>query len=216
MDVFATAAANAGTGSKPKTKIDGNVVTPEDPEVRDAIDDFVEAKREESEAKSRKEAAKGVVTIFSKDVYFTRFAEGGSKPEKSLTFKGNKESVKLVVQDKGEDERYFISDEQLDILRMLLGDETLEEVLMEYTKYSFDPNVLAKDEVMPRLGTCIQGMVADGVLTAEEAGTLLSAKRVRTVKKGTIAKLSKACDGDPEKMGQVFSALGSTASAYIR
>lgn len=215
VNPFAAAQAKAAVPGTPKAKqSEKNVVVPDDPEVRRAIDDFVMARAARKQAEALEASAKGVATPFAEDVYFRRFASDGSKPE-TMVFKGNKEAVKLVITDRGEDERYFITDAQLSILVELLGEEAVNECLMDYTKFSFDPTILAKPGVMDQLGACIKAMQDSGTLSPEEAGSLLTAKQVRTSKKGTIAKLAKLCGDDPEKMNQVFKALGSSASAYI-
>lgn len=211
---FAVAQKNASIGIKSKPQ-DPNVIDPEDPEIKNSIDQFIKAKTQEKEAKAAKEVAASSVKVFAKDVFFGIFAKDGAKPEKNLTINGNKGSIKFIVQDRGNDERYYIADEQLIILRQLLG-QALEDDLVEYTKFSFDPTILNKPGVMDAFGACIANMVESDVLSQNDANSLLSAREVRTVKKGTVAKLAKLCGNKKELMEQVFQCLGSTVSAYIR
>jgi len=89
-------------------------------------------------------------------------------------------------------------------------------MLLEYTEFTLDPEILAVPGVTEALGGAISGLVSSGTLTVEQAQSILSARQIRTVHKGTISKLATLCGGDVDKMEQTLEALGSTAVTYLK
>jgi hypothetical protein len=212
---FAAAAAKSAKPAAPNGKKKNDYILVEDAEVATAIDDFVAAHESEKQAKADKEVAAGVAEPHCRTEFLRMFAEAGRQPESSPKFRtpaGN--TVTFVVQDRGE--RYEVSEEQLQTLSTLLGEEKTEQVLLRGTTFSFNNDILNKPGVMEALGAKIGSLVSEGVLTEHEATALLEAKPRTTIRKGTLADLAKLCGNNPDQMEAVLSALGSHCSSYIK
>lgn len=212
---FAAAAAKAGSApAKASTKKEKNIFIVEDPEVAKAIDDFCEAADKVKSFEADKEVAKGSAEPFCRTEFIKQFASDGRQPEtiKFRTPKGN--TVTFVVQDRGE--RYEVSEEQMSTIKALIGEEKTEALLLRDMTFSFDNNILNKEGVMDKLGEKIAQLVAEKVLTEDEAAALLVAKSRTTVKKGTVEDLARICGSDCDTMEALLSALGSHASSYIK
>jgi hypothetical protein len=212
---FAAAAAKAAAAPQgPKGKKESNIVIVTEPDVATAMDEFVEADGREKQAKADKEVAKSVASPFCIQEFIKQFSAAGRKPEtlKFRTQEGN--GVTLVVQDRGE--RYKVSPEQHETLRALLGDEAVENIVVETTTFSFNNEVLAKPGVMDAFAATVTKLVEAGVLTSSEAENVLTAEQLITIRKGALDDLARLCDKDSEKMATVLDALGSHCSAYIK
>ena len=195
VNAFATAAANAGTA--PKTtgkKSDGLVVVVgevidgklggADQEVAEAIDEFVSADGREKTAKAEKGMAKSTALPHCLTNFLETFAKAGRCPEKSIKFRtpeikdGEGKVIKkasqvtLVIQDRGE--QYVVSDEQMQTLIALVGEETTDEIVKHDMTFEFNNDVLNKDGIMPALGAKIQSLVT-GDLAAKALKDLLAA-----------------------------------------
>lgn len=212
-------AAAASKASKPATKggkkKNDNIVQVEDQEVADAIDEFVEANSRKKQAEADQEVAKSVAVPYCRSEFLKQFAEQGRKPDNSPKFRtpeGN--TVTFVTQDRGE--RYNVSDEQMETLQALLGEEKIEQIIIRDMTFKFNNDILNKDGVMDALGAKIGELVADGVITENEAGALLQADPRTTVRKGALDDLARLCDNDPDQMESVMAALGSHVSNYIK
>ena len=214
-NLFQKAAAKAGaTASDTKGKKKQNIFPVEDPEVAQAIDDFVHAHDEMKRAEADKEVASGVAKPFCRAEFLKQFAEAGRKPEtiKFRTPEGN--TVTFVVQDRGE--RYSVSEEQMETIKTLIGRKKTKQIIVEDMTFSFNNVVLSKAGVMNALGDKITELVAEEVLTEDEAANLLVATERTTVRKGVLDDLADLCGNDTDTMEALMDALGSHQSHYIK
>jgi len=192
---FAAAAANAGAAPKTAAKksdglnylvgtvVDGKIAG-DDEEVALAIDEFVAADGREKTAKAEKGIAKSTALPHCLEAFLDVFSKDGRQPDKSIKFrtpeikdedgKVVKKScqVTLVVQDRGE--QYVVSDEQMQTLTALVGEETTAEIVKHDMTFSFNNDILNEDGVMPALGAKIQSLVT-GDLAAKALKDLLEA-----------------------------------------
>lgn len=214
VNPFAAAAAKSGGTVTKATKKKGDVVVVEDEAVATSINEFVAADAKVKQAKADQEVAKGVVTPFCREEFLRRFASDGRIPEtlKFRTKDGNQ--VTFVVQDRGE--LYGASDEQVQLLTGLLGEERAEKVILRDMTFEFNNEILNKPGVMEALGAAISAMAESGTITQTEAGNLLVAKSRTTVRKGTLEDLARLCNSDPDVMAQLMEGLGSHTVAYIK
>ena len=212
------AAAQTTTPKETKKKGKGEIIEVTDDLISESIDEFVEASKKEKEAKADKKVASGVVLPTALEKFIGQFCTEGRQPEtmKFRSKEGNQ--ITLVVQDRGE--LYGVSDEQYDTLVSVIGENSTNKIVLETTVFKFNPQIVAKEGVMdvlgPAIGEALQKLVNDGAITDEEAGGLLTADSLRTIRKGTVADLSKVAGGDEDTMSNLIDALGSHVTTYVK
>lgn len=217
---FAKAKSKASDEPKATTKKkDQNIVVLPEGEASEALKDLKKAKATEKQAKADATIAINVAQPVAMEKFWAAFAAADEKPE-TMKFQSHdkKALVTFVVQDRGGVKD--VSDEQRETLEAVLGVEKTESILEETETYSFDSEIMNVEGVMdvlgPAVGKATEKLVKDGVLTEEQAAGLLQYSQRTVVKKGTLNKLSKLCDGDPQTMEQAAQALGSNVTAYLK
>ena len=194
-NAFTAAAASAGTAPKTSAKkSDGLVVVVGEVvdgqlagdlvEVAEAIDEFVAADGREKVAKAEKGMAKSTALPHCLTEFLETFAKAGRAPEKSIKFRTPEikdedgkvikkaSQVTLVIQDRGE--QYVVSDEQMETLIALVGEETTDKIVKHDMTFKFNNEILNKDGIMLALGAKIQSLVT-GDLAAQALKELLAA-----------------------------------------
>jgi len=213
-NAFTAAAAKAPAGAASKSKKSQNIVEVRDDEVGAAIDELVAAHGRIKAAETDKSIASSTALPHCLEKFLADFAAAQRKPStmKFRSEKGN--TVTLVVQDRGE--RYDVSEEQHATILAILGKKKTEDIILRDMTFSFNNAILNKPGVMDALGEKIGELVASGILTGDEAGSLLEANHRMTVRKGVVDDLGKLCDNDPDQMKTLLEALGSHSSAYVK
>lgn len=208
---FAKAAANAATNDQGSKKKSVTIIEPEDPEIRQSIDEVVVATLAKNEADSRRDVAQEKVMPFALKVFIERYAQNGQLPGK-LEFKGNTQKAALVIQDRSG--QYNLSAEQQDALRTVLGDDA-EGIINNFVEYKFNNDILNIPGVMEALGSAIEKLVSNKILTSVQKDSLLIATPRCVVKSGILTRLCEICDGDQELMQTVKDVLGSNIVSYL-
>lgn len=217
---FAKAAAGAAKPGSPKSAKQKDIITFSDAELSEAVDQFILYHKQEKQAESMKQAAQAKFKPQVIREYCAKFADASVKPDSLKVAGKSDETVLFIVQDRGGDESKFISDEQFELMVNLIGEDKVAQVVNQYLKFTFDPEILQIPGVEDAIGAAVGGVIAklveDNVLTTAQSESLLQAKNVRSVKKGTLAKLAAVCDCNVDLMLQVFDALGTSVSAYFK
>lgn len=245
-DLFAAAAGKSVTTSKKKQP--GTIITlPKrlDPEgkldeecqaLHDAVHGVIEAKEAEDAAKNRANVSKNLLNPFVLDSYSQRVATGGCLPTTPIIVSNYKgESLTYVVQDRTSSSN--LSEEQLQMLREMLGADTVARVTMRITEFGFSPEVMneiageipvgvsaEEAAAMPRVfnivarrvSQALNEAVEEGEITAEQKASLLTASPKTVFKKGAFNDLAQFTGQDVNRIKGTLEALGSAVVRYLK
>lgn len=210
-NLFQKAAAKASVeAATPKADIPA--ITPDDPKVMQAIDQFNEAKRTIKEAESKKKTAKAVADGWAKTYFLKLFASTGRKPE-TFWVAGAKTRAQFIAQDRAGVNDF--GNENYELLKTLVGEKRAEAMVLEFTQFSLNDEILNMPGVVDKLSAAIESIPDDILSPAQKEALLVPAAR-RLIRDGVIDDLPKICDGDAEKMALVVDALGSNLTVYLK
>lgn len=188
--------------NKKSTKKDDNIIIVDNDEVSDAIDDFIRSQAIAKEANADATVAKGVIEPYALENYVKMMYDKGSKPstikfktpdredeEGNVTDGGN--IVSHIIQDRGPK---VINEDQEASLRAIMGDN-IDNYISEEDTYSFNTDILYKDGVADAIGAAIsrslKKLVKDGIVTQDEADSVISVESTRVLSKGLVDDLLK-------------------------
>lgn len=211
-NIFAKASAAAKVEPKGK-KDDAVVYTPDSDEIRQAIDDLMDAKSRAKEAEADEKAAQGICNPWCRQKWVTLFSESGTTPD-NFKVKGVKTVGHFIIQSRCGN--YNVTDEQFDTLKTIVGNEVAETLVEEQTSYSINTDLLNKEGVANAISTALDTLVKKGILTAAELETLIVAKAKRVLTENTLDRLASLCNKDKNKMGLMLDALGSNVPSYVK
>lgn len=128
------------------------------------------------------------------------------------------DSVTYVVQDRSG--QYALSEEQLDDLNDILGQDAVESITFEETKISFDRVVLSKPEVASRVEAALENVITslleEEVISGEEADALIRAESKTSLVPGTVERAAMITGNDQRKLGDFLDVLGSCVCDYVK
>jgi hypothetical protein len=206
------AAAPAPKSSSKKTTV---FLTPEDPAVLQAVDDFAAAKTKIKDAEADKEVAKSVLAPVYVDFFFEHFASFGSPPDK-VQIKGNTSTLDLIVQDRSG--QHAVKDEMVDAIKTVVGEEALANLIVESTTFKFDPVLVGKPGVTAILEKHLEKMLDElkktKALSDTELNVFIQADTKRVVRPDTLESFPDLCGKDKTQMVMLAEAIGSNIVMY--
>jgi len=211
IDPFA-AAQKTEQSTNGKNKTDKPVIDVDDTQVGQAIDQFISACSKLKVAEAEKKAAESIVRPSLRRKFLEIFAAATIRP-RALKFRNpaSGATVTLVAQDRGSK----LNDEQIAHLKSILGDR-VEEVVEHQRRFIFNNEVLSKPGVRDAVAEAIGELVKKGRLSAEDASNLLTVEETTVLRKGTLDKLAKLCESDPDRMEAVMDSVGSGLTTYVK
>lgn len=244
-DLFAVATAKkkaqpkkpAGTTFQLPQELDavGNL-TAKCAELHEAIATAIKAKKEMSDAENRGNAAKGLIKPIVASQYANKVATSGCLPNTPIVVTNHRgESLTYVITDKTATKG--LSDEQLEMLKEMLGPDTVDRITMEFRTYGFCPETmqeisgevpvgLTAEEVvaMPRVHNIVAKRVSAalaeaveaGEITAEQRSTLLTADIKTLLCKGEFENLAQFTGADVSRIEGVLEALDGVVIRYLK
>jgi hypothetical protein len=211
--------------------------------LNEAVSTVIAAKAEESAAKNKGNAAKGVLNPWMNSRWSERFAEAGVPPASPVTVVNHKgESLTLVVADKTQ--QYSVSREQIELLGAVLGPECVAKLVVVVESFGFDPKVMGQpagelpmipddatsDQIealkveiaaMPTVEQVVAELISDVLtkdkrLTDEQKEALIVQSSVKRVRAGSLPRLAEFCGADAARLESVVEILGSNVTRYLR
>ena len=227
MGLFAKAAAKVtsevGGAKKKKASttwlVGGKKDDARQEKLHNAVHQLVTLAGEAKTIDAKMKVHKATVYDYANDMFFRSYADGECFPETPMQVQnGDGEKVTFVVQDRAG--QYPVKDEQVEQLIAILGEDAAKALMFEETKIGFNRDILAlpgvTEAVEKALERAIGKLVADEVLTAEQAEALIQADMKRSFKSDIPQRLVQICGTDTTKMAAVMDALGSTCVRYVK
>lgn len=221
MSVFAKAASK--TSNKPKAKKSkGTTWSVGSDEatgpVAKAIGQIAVLNAEKKKTETKLTAHKAVVLRHAKTQFCQTYAANSVFPDTPMkVVNPDGASATLVVQERNQ---YGVSDDSVEALTQILGEDGVDDMVYEETVFGFDRGILARDGVMDILGKHIEAAMAEMVetetLDGEAVEDLLTAKEKRSYRPGVMQRLAAICGNDTTKMAQVCEAMGSGCVQYVK
>ncbi len=210
-NLFSKAAAKAVV-KEPSSSSNHQTFPATDKQVAAAIDALEKAKKDEKKAQGDKKTAKAVAEPWVRRLWFKIFCDSGRFPD-TFIVKGTTSELMWIAQNRaGVND---VSNEQLELLKNLLGEKRAEQAISEFTEFSLSNEILNLDGVADALSKAIE-KIPNNILNAEQKEALLVGKARRILKDNIIDDLAQLTSNDPEQMEQVADALGSNLTMYLK
>lgn len=176
------------------------------------VDNYAIAAENLRVAKKEYDNIKDKVLPKIRDEYLTMMYKYGASLDKPKV-NGLNVQVAFVVQDKTGN--YALSKNQLESLQSIFGENDIGKIVKEDTCYSLNNDILNLPKVMDKLSVKIMELVNEGVLTSEQAGSLLSAEHTKICNKHIFDDLPKMCK-DLDTFKRTIDALGTNIVMYMK
>lgn len=191
----------------------------EEAKVAKSIHELVKLTAEEKAIEAKKSLHATVVVCAAKERHIRAFCERGAPPETPMQLQNHDgEKVTFVVQDRGG--QYNIKDDNMDMLRQLLGDDAADELVYTETTISFNRAIMAipgvSDAIEKALEAVIQKLVKSEKLSEEQADELIDAKQKTAFKPGTLERAAEICGRNTTKLSQFLDIMGSSCTRYVK
>ena len=152
-------------------------------------------------------------------LFRSEWAKSGIQPETPITIQNLAgEKVTFVVADRTE--HSSIAAAQALALAELLGEDGAAQILVEYTTFSFNEEILAIPGVITAvekaLTPCLKRLVEKKLLSQEQADSFVVALQKRFLRPGTFKRLPEICGRQVERIRRFLDAVGSALTRYVR
>lgn len=180
-----------------------------------------------AEAKKAESAAsvyKSILKNAAEENYLRDFATSGIPPETPMKFvNDNGESCTFVVQDR----TGVVKPEVRAALEDVLGEDAVTNIVTERIVFSFDPVIMdsecagdnnrkVQDVLGERLGALLSELTSEGLISAEQAESLLTAKQECHFRPNILDRMADICGKSVPTMRGFISAIGSGITQYIK
>lgn len=212
-------------------------ITEEYAKLHNAVREVIEAKQEKDAATNRFErASKGVLREYVEGAYAERMAKSGALPTTPIVVVSHDGlDLTYVVQDKTTS--VGLSEEQLLVLRGLLGDDKVSEITVEARNFAFDSETMLEiageipvgksaeevaalprvsDVVARRVSMAMAEAVNEGEITQEQLESLIVADRKVRLREGEFAKIATHTGADVNRIRGVLDALKGAVVRYFK
>lgn len=220
MSLFKAAAAK--TAAKPTTSKAKKSTTwltggENHKDVANAIHELTALDTQRKAIETKSGVFKAIILKHAKGLFYRDYAHAGVFPETPMVVQNQDgEKATFVVQDRSA--QYKVKDDQKDALIDVLGEDAASEMLVEETSFSFDREIMLRDGVMELVDAALSA-VQEQLLEANilaEGESLIGAETKTSFRPGTLDKLALICGKDTTKMAAVVSAMGSSATMYVK
>lgn len=187
-----------------------------------AVTQAIEASSEEKAAKNKGNLAKGRISTYAQSRVVDMIARIGVLPPTPINIVNhNGESVTYVMSDKSQ--QYPISDEQIDLLNDILGEDAASNIVDTRTIYSFDPETMDQ-----KAANCDQtvfeivcevisnALATDPRLSDDQKSAIIKSSEKTYLRAHTIDRMSELCGADVERIGRFMDAVGSACVRYVK
>lgn len=187
--------------------------------VAKAVKTLVQLSADEKAMKAKKNLAMTVVAKMAKENHVRDFCDLGVSPDTPMKVQNSDgDSVSFIVQDRSG--QYAAKPDQIAVMVQLLGEDAAAD--LTYTDVSLGlngailsiPGVSAAIE--KSLEEAITHLVAEDMLTGDQADELITAKSKTAFKPGTVERAAMLCGRDTVKMGAFFDAMSTSCTRFIK
>lgn len=235
-NLFARAAENSS--SKPKKKKKGTVLAlPKDLDsegqlqgesklLHEAVAIAITAKAEMDAAKGRLGSAVGILHAHAEEAWCAQYAGQGTQPETPVIIQNHLgESLTFVVQDKcGQNS---VTEEQIELLGILLGEEVTAGLIETKEVYGFNPDTMkqiaegdkatGKETVQDVIFKTISDTIGKSTkLSDDQKAEIFTHVSKTYVKKNTLPRLAELCGSNVGKIEGFLQAAGSAIVRYLK
>lgn len=205
--------------AKPKKNTTWVVGDPKGDAVGKAIHELVELTAQEKAISAKKKLFATIVMKHAKTNHIADFCDLGVAPDTPMQIQNSDgEKVTFVVQDRGG--QYDVKEDQQSALIQLLGQDAAESLLYTETTLGFDRTILGIDGVSGAIEKALERVVTklvkDGVVTADQADELITAKQKTSFKPGTLGRAAAIVGSDTTKLAAFLDAMGSGCTRYVK
>jgi hypothetical protein len=177
-------------------------------------------------AKGRLGAAMGAIHEYAEEAWCATYAQNGVQPETPVIVQNYKgESLTYVVQDKcGQN---AVSEEQIELLSILLGEEVANSLIETKEVFGFNPDIMKqiaggdKANGKETVADVIFKIVSDAVgkntkIADEQKADMFTHQSKQYVKKNTLPRLAELCGANVGKIQSFLQAAGSAVVRYLK
>lgn len=159
------------------------------------------------------------VKAYGNQKFINEFASQGVLPDSPMKVVGSDgSSVTFVVQDRSS--QYRVSDEQVEMLNVVVGSDVAESILYEETTFGFNRDILSipgvSEVVEKALEAVAKKLVSSQVLTGEQADMLIEADTKRAFKPGTLERAVLLTGDNKQNLSMFLDAMGSSCVRYVK
>jgi hypothetical protein len=218
MSIFAKAKAKAAAApASAKKKSTTWVVT--DAALSEAIKELVELEAKAKVNATAQTRLKTALLRYAEEHFVQDYVREEKLPEAPMLIANQAgDSVNFVFQDRSG--QYGVSPEQEKDLKELLGEDKVNEILYEETRFAFNRVIMGIPGVMDclakHLEACRDELLQSKVLTPEQADELIDVQAKRTVRSGVLDTLTQVCGRDSTRLRDFLRYIGSCAVRYIK
>lgn len=210
--------------SEPKKKAKGVAWLAGDPNgdaVAKSVKELVRLSAEQKALDAKMDLHKTVVKKYAHESFIQDFTSTGVLPETPMCVQtSDGEKVTYVVQDRSS--QYKVSDDQLDALKQLVGDDAADELLYEEVKFSFSRDIMSLPGVTEAIDEALTAVVEKltkgkkPVLNEEQADRLIEVDKRKTFLPGTLDRVPQLVGRDTQRVRQFVEIMGSCCTRYVK
>jgi len=215
MSILDKAKARAATPTKTPNKSTTWHLAELDP-LNGMLQDLVRLHAQAKQIEGQIEECKAALLVYGdQELVAACVAEGDLPPAPIKIQSVNGQGVSFVVQDRCA--QASVSDDQVEELRKLLGEEKAESLLLEDTSFALNQQVLA----LPMVSTIVESHLERAVeelrgLIGEQADTLIVAKSRRGFVPGTLGRIGEICGRSKSRTASFLRIMASAATRFIK
>jgi hypothetical protein len=223
MSVFAKAKAKAVANPTPKKKattwtVSGAPGTPE-AALAAAVKELGDLEAKAKAIETAQGRLKAMLLKYAEEQFVKDYVRAEKVPDSPMLIANAEgESVNFVFQDRSG--QYGVTEEAEKDLVKLLGEDNVNEILYDETRFAFNRVIMGIPGVMDTLGKHLEACQAElkekKILSAEQVEELLEVKNKRTVRPGVLDRLTQVCGRDTTRVRDFISYIGSCAVRYIK
>lgn len=192
---------------------------PQQAQLEEAIHQLVTLKGEEKRIEAKMSPYKSLLKRYCEENFVRDFATSGYFPETPMQLVNQAgEKVTYVVQDRTE--TTAIKEDQVELVRDLLGEDGAARVLCNRTTFNLNPILMGDERVAAvvdkHLTAAVEELVGTEVLKPETADELVEARRFQGFKPGLVERLTEFCGRNTALLQGVLEAMGSACIRYVK
>lgn len=222
MGLFAKAASKKKEEAPKRAKgVAWLVGDPAGDQVAKSVKELVELDAQAKAIDAKMSLHKTTVKKYAEAQYVSTYASEGVSPDTPMYVQtADGEKVTYVVQDRSG--QYGVKEEQVDMLKSLLGEDAAEALLFQETRFGFNRLIMAVPGVQDAIEAALEGVVEqltsgeNPVLSQEQAEELLEVDQKLAFRPGTLDRLTVIVGRDTGRIKAFLDIMGSSATRYVK
>jgi len=218
MSIFAK--AKAKTAAAPAKTKKSTVWQLNEAALREAVTELVRSEADRKALETRQAHLKTVLLRAADELFAADYVRMEKSPDAPMLLVNPEtgDSVNFVFQDRSG--QYGLSAEQENDLKELLGEDRLNDLVYEESRFAFNRVIMGIPGVMDclakHLEACRGELLERGVLSEDQADELLDVTTKRTLRPGTLDSVTSHVGRDVTRFKKFLQFIGSCAVRYIK